>query len=195
MIGPDKKVKLVLVYPMTTGRNFDEVLRVIDSLQLTAKHKVATPVNWKQGENVIIAGSVNNDEAKEIFGELERAQAVHPHRPATRLARSRRGRGGEEPRRAPRRSDDERAEQLLQLLCGLAAQAGMHGRGLDDGARRARRASGSAPSGRGRPSGPPAGSPAAMRSSASRCGRTVAGSSSGQSARRRVSSRCVRAAR
>ena len=68
VIGPDKKVKLILVYPMTTGRNFDEVLRVIDSLQLTAKHKVATPVNWKQGEDVIIAGSVNNEQAKEIFG-------------------------------------------------------------------------------------------------------------------------------
>ena len=68
-IGPDKKIKLILVYPMTTGRNFDEVLRVIDSLQLTAKHKVATPVNWKQGEDVIIAGSVSNDDAKEIFGE------------------------------------------------------------------------------------------------------------------------------
>jgi alkyl hydroperoxide reductase subunit AhpC len=68
VIGPDKKVKLILVYPMTTGRNFDEVLRVIDSLQLTAKHRVSTPVNWKQGEDVIIAGSVNNDEAKEIFG-------------------------------------------------------------------------------------------------------------------------------
>jgi len=68
VIGPDKKVKLVLVYPMTTGRNFDEVLRVIDSLQLTAKHKVSTPVNWKNGEDVIIAGSVSNDEAKQIFG-------------------------------------------------------------------------------------------------------------------------------
>jgi alkyl hydroperoxide reductase subunit AhpC len=71
VIGPDKKVKLILVYPMTTGRNFDEVLRVIDSLQLTAKHKVATPVNWQQGEDVIIAGSVSNDEAKEIFGTWE----------------------------------------------------------------------------------------------------------------------------
>jgi alkyl hydroperoxide reductase subunit AhpC len=68
VIGPDKKVKLILVYPMTTGRNFDEVLRVIDSLQLTATHRVSTPVNWKQGEDVIIAGSVSNDEAKEIFG-------------------------------------------------------------------------------------------------------------------------------
>jgi alkyl hydroperoxide reductase subunit AhpC len=67
VIGPDKKIKLVLVYPMATGRNFDEVLRVIDSLQLTATHKVATPVNWKQGDNVIIAGSVSNDEAKETY--------------------------------------------------------------------------------------------------------------------------------
>jgi alkyl hydroperoxide reductase subunit AhpC len=67
VIGPDKKIKLILVYPMTTGRNFDEVLRVIDSLQLTAKHKVATPVNWKQGEDVIIAGSVSDDAAKEIY--------------------------------------------------------------------------------------------------------------------------------
>src|SRR5262245_11972579 len=64
VIGPDKKIKLILVYPMTTGRNFDEVLRVIDSLQLTARHKVATPVNWKQGEDVIIAGSVTDEEAK-----------------------------------------------------------------------------------------------------------------------------------
>jgi alkyl hydroperoxide reductase subunit AhpC len=67
VIGPDKKVKLLLVYPMTTGRNFDEVLRVVDSLQLTAKHKVATPVNWKRGEDVIIAGSVSDDAAKEIY--------------------------------------------------------------------------------------------------------------------------------
>jgi thioredoxin-dependent peroxiredoxin len=68
VIGPDKKIKLILVYPMTTGRNFDEVLRVIDSLQLTALHRVATPVNWKQGEDVIIAGSVSDDEAREMFG-------------------------------------------------------------------------------------------------------------------------------
>ena len=67
VIGPDKKIKLILVYPMTTGRNFDEVLRVIDSLQLTAKHKVATPVNWQQGESVIIAGSVSDDEAKATY--------------------------------------------------------------------------------------------------------------------------------
>jgi alkyl hydroperoxide reductase subunit AhpC len=67
VIGPDKKVKLILAYPMTTGRNFDEVLRVIDSLQLTAKHKVSTPVNWRPGEDVIIAGSVSNDQAKELW--------------------------------------------------------------------------------------------------------------------------------
>jgi alkyl hydroperoxide reductase subunit AhpC len=67
VVGPDKKIKLVISYPMTTGRNFDEVLRVIDSLQLTAKHKVSTPVNWKQGEDVIIAGSVNNEDAKKIW--------------------------------------------------------------------------------------------------------------------------------
>jgi alkyl hydroperoxide reductase subunit AhpC len=67
VIGPDKKIKLILVYPMTTGRNFDEVLRVIDSLQLTAKHKVATPVNWKQGEDVIIAGSVSDEDAKKTY--------------------------------------------------------------------------------------------------------------------------------
>jgi thioredoxin-dependent peroxiredoxin len=67
VIGPDKKVKLILVYPMTTGRNFDEVLRVIDSLQLTARHKVATPAQWKEGDDVIIAGSVSDEEAKEIY--------------------------------------------------------------------------------------------------------------------------------
>ena len=67
VVGPDKKIKLILVYPMTTGRNFDEVLRVIDSLQLTANHRVATPVNWQQGDDVIIAGSVSDDEAREIY--------------------------------------------------------------------------------------------------------------------------------
>jgi alkyl hydroperoxide reductase subunit AhpC len=71
VIGPDKKVKLILVYPMSTGRNFDEVIRVIDSLQLTATHKVSTPVNWQQGEDVIISGSVSNDEAKELFGDWQ----------------------------------------------------------------------------------------------------------------------------
>jgi alkyl hydroperoxide reductase subunit AhpC len=67
VIGPDKKIKLLLAYPMTTGRNFDEILRVIDSLQLTAKHKVATPVNWRHGDDVIIAGSVSDDDAKTLF--------------------------------------------------------------------------------------------------------------------------------
>ena len=67
VIGPDKKVKLILVYPMTTGRNFDEVLRVLDSLQLTTQHKVATPVNWKRGDDVIIAGSVSDEEAKKVY--------------------------------------------------------------------------------------------------------------------------------
>ena len=71
VIGPDKKIKLILVYPMTTGRNFDEVLRVIDSLQLTANHKVSTPVNWKQGEDVIISGSVADEQARELFGQWE----------------------------------------------------------------------------------------------------------------------------
>jgi alkyl hydroperoxide reductase subunit AhpC len=69
VVSPDKKIKLILVYPMTTGRNFDEVIRVIDSLQLTADHKVATPANWKQGEDVFIAGSVSDDEAREIYPE------------------------------------------------------------------------------------------------------------------------------
>jgi alkyl hydroperoxide reductase subunit AhpC len=73
VVGPDKKIKLIIVYPMTTGRNFDEVLRVIDSLQLTAKHKVATPVNWKAGEDVIIAGSVSDDDAKKAYPQGWRA--------------------------------------------------------------------------------------------------------------------------
>jgi thioredoxin-dependent peroxiredoxin len=67
IVGPDKKIKLMLFYPMTTGRNFDEVLRVLDSMQLTSKHKVATPANWRQGQDVIIAGSVNDEEAKKLF--------------------------------------------------------------------------------------------------------------------------------
>jgi alkyl hydroperoxide reductase subunit AhpC len=67
VIGPDKKVKLVLVYPMSTGRNFDEVLRVIDSLQLTAKHRVSTPANWKQGEDVILGGAISDEEAKKLY--------------------------------------------------------------------------------------------------------------------------------
>jgi alkyl hydroperoxide reductase subunit AhpC len=69
VIGPDKKIKLMLTYPMTTGRNFDEILRVLDSMQLTLKHRVATPVNWKQGDDVIIAGSVTDDEAKKLYPE------------------------------------------------------------------------------------------------------------------------------
>jgi alkyl hydroperoxide reductase subunit AhpC len=72
VIGPDKKVKLTLTYPMTTGRNFDEILRAIDSIQLTAKHKVATPANWKQGEDVVITAAVSDDEANEKFGGFER---------------------------------------------------------------------------------------------------------------------------
>jgi len=71
VIRPDKRIKLILIYPMTTGRNFDEVLRVLDSLQLTARHKVSTPVNWRQGEHVIVASSVSDEEAREVFGELE----------------------------------------------------------------------------------------------------------------------------
>ena len=67
IVGPDKKIKLMLTYPMTTGRNFDEILRVLDSMQMTAKYKVATPVNWKQGDDVIIAGSVSDEDAKTLF--------------------------------------------------------------------------------------------------------------------------------
>ena len=67
IVGPDKKIKLILVYPMTTGRNFDEVLRVLDSLQLTAKHRVATPANWHQGEDVILTGAITDDEAKKLY--------------------------------------------------------------------------------------------------------------------------------
>ena len=85
VIGPDKKIKLILVYPMTTGRNFVELLRTIDSLQLTADHRVATPANWHQGDDVIIAGSVSNDEAKEIFGSWQEPKPYirivpQPHR-------------------------------------------------------------------------------------------------------------------
>jgi alkyl hydroperoxide reductase subunit AhpC len=71
VIGPDKKIKLVLIYPMTTGRNFDEVLRVLDSLQLTSQHKLATPAQWNQGDKVIITGAVSDEEAKELYGEWE----------------------------------------------------------------------------------------------------------------------------
>jgi alkyl hydroperoxide reductase subunit AhpC len=71
VIGPDKKIKLMLIYPMTTGRNFDEVLRVLDSIQLTTRHKVSTPVNWKPGEDVIVAGSVSDDDARKLYGEFK----------------------------------------------------------------------------------------------------------------------------
>jgi alkyl hydroperoxide reductase subunit AhpC len=84
MIGPDKKIKLMLFYPMTTGRNFDEIVRVLDSMQLTAKHKVATPVNWRQGGEVIIAGSVGDEEAKKLFPQGWRAP--RPYLRITRLA-------------------------------------------------------------------------------------------------------------
>jgi alkyl hydroperoxide reductase subunit AhpC len=91
VIGPDKKVKLILVYPMTTGRNFDEVLRVIDSLQLTAKHKVATPVNWQQGDDVVIAGSVSDDEARATYPDGWKAPRPYlrivPQPESSRLAR------------------------------------------------------------------------------------------------------------
>ena len=73
IVGPDKKIKLIIVYPMTTGRNFDEVLRVIDSLQLTASHKVSTPVNWKSGDEVIIAGSMSDDDARKVYPKGWRA--------------------------------------------------------------------------------------------------------------------------
>ena len=90
VVGPDKKIKLMIVYPMTTGRNFDEVLRVIDSLQLTAKHKVSTPVNWKQGEDVIIAGvGVRRRREEDVSRRLEGAAAVPPDRPAAEVAEPR----------------------------------------------------------------------------------------------------------
>ena len=85
VIGPDKKIKLMLTYPMTTGRNFDEILRVLESIQLTTKHKVATPVNWKNGDDVIIAGSVS-DAAKNSIRRASRPQAVPPHRQAAALS-------------------------------------------------------------------------------------------------------------
>ena len=87
MIGPDKKIKLMLVYPMSTGRNFDEVLRVLDSMQLTAKHKVATPVNWKSGDDVIILPSVSDADAKEKYpGWLEVAETVPADRAAAEVS-------------------------------------------------------------------------------------------------------------
>ena len=89
IIGPDKKIKLVLVYPMTTGRNFQEILRVIDSLQMTAKHRVATPADWKQGEDVIIAGSVSDDVGQDdLSAGLEIAEALYPDRAAAEVTSS-----------------------------------------------------------------------------------------------------------
>ena len=86
VVGPDKKIKLMLSYPMSTGRNFDEVLRVLDSMQLTAKHKVATPVNWKHGDDVIILPAVSDEEAKQKYpGRLEVAEAVPPDRPSAEV--------------------------------------------------------------------------------------------------------------
>lgn len=87
VIGPDKKIKLQLIYPMSAGRNFDEVMRVLDSLQLTAKHQVSTLVNWKPGDDVIISGSVSNDEAaKKYPRRVEGAEAVHADRPPAEVA-------------------------------------------------------------------------------------------------------------
>ena len=91
VIGPDKKVKAMLTYPMSTGRNFDEVLRLLDSCQLTAKHKVATPVNWKQGQDVIIVPAVSDDEAKKTYpAGWKIAEAVSAHRSPAEVARTRR---------------------------------------------------------------------------------------------------------
>ena len=85
VVGPDKKIKLMLSYPMSTGRNFDEILRVLDSMQLTAKHKVATPVNWKPGDDVIICRRVSDEEAEEVSGRLEDVETVPASRSATKV--------------------------------------------------------------------------------------------------------------
>ena len=148
VIGPDKKVKAMLTYPMSTGRNFDEVLRLLDSCQLTAKHKVATPVNWKQGEDVIIVPAVSDAEAKQQYpGRLEVAEALHPDRAAAALT-AKRGRGlrghsspgvphsGQPERgreRRPRGGPDEAWEALVD--CGSRLQSHLRG-GHGDGRRR-----------------------------------------------------------
>ena len=129
VIGPDKKIKLILVYPMTTGRNFDEVLRVIDSLQLTAKHKVSTPVNWKPGEDVVIAGSVNDDQAKEMWPDgWDVAEAVHPDRQAAGLTfrrrRIREARSEGAPRRPLRQGPDEARRDRCRLTLTTESRRG-----------------------------------------------------------------------
>ena len=128
VIGPDKKIKLILVYPMTTGRNFDEVLRVIDSLQLTAQHKVATPAQWQQGDDVIIAGSVTNDQAKEIYPEgWEEPTSLHPHRPAAD-GKSASRRGGRAGRRGSARSlPRSAAPRPRRSGCGWGCRGGPGG--------------------------------------------------------------------
>ena len=121
VIGPDKKIKLILVYPMTTGRNFDEVLRVIDSLQLTAKHKVATPAQWQQGDDVIIAGSVSNDQAKETYPD-----GWEEPRPYIRIV--------PQPERSSRPASVEAVEQVAEDPRGRAPDQlafDLVGRGVD----------------------------------------------------------------
>jgi alkyl hydroperoxide reductase subunit AhpC len=145
VIGPDKKIKLMISYPMTTGRNFDEVLRVVDSLQLTAKHKVATPVNWKHGEDVIIAGSVSDDDAKKIYPDGWKSPKPYIRivpQPSNLLLASRGGAFDDRPARHPlrpcpstlsirpaRRSDSELSMKtfycalILGVALGLASAA------------------------------------------------------------------------
>jgi alkyl hydroperoxide reductase subunit AhpC len=126
VIGPDKRIKLSIAYPMTTGRNFDEVLRVLDSLQLTAKHKVATPVNWSQGDDVIIAGSVSDEEAKKIFPQGWKAPRPYlrivPQRWANQLARALECLGRFKPYHCladPRRGGKRRRSRAFDDICFL----------------------------------------------------------------------------
>ena len=123
VIGPDKKIKAMLTYPMSTGRNFDEVLRLLDSCQLTAKHKVATPVNWKHGEDVIIVPAVSDEDAKAKYPErLEGAEALPAHRPAAEGLELRSLRPEE--------------EELAARALGLLAERGQRGRRRCAGASR-----------------------------------------------------------
>ena len=123
VIGPDKKIKAMLTYPMSSGRNFDEVLRLLDSCQLTAKHKVATPVNWKQGEDVIIVPAVSDAEAKEKFpGRLEGAQAV-PARGAAAQVTSGAGHGADVSTIAPGRCGSGLGALMAGSLGGCAVAA------------------------------------------------------------------------